>query len=143
LPKGAVPWVKGAGRGITGVGLALSVGSKLASDVPNPYLTRDQVATRAVKAGGIGLATGLPAAAVVAVAVTAGAPVAVAFVAGVAVGVTVSALDQHFHVSDRIDDAIDDVADDVKDTVNDVADGVHALKDEVAHKIGHAFSGVL
>jgi hypothetical protein len=139
LPKGAVPWVKGAGRGITGVGVALSVGSKLASGVPNPYLTKDQVATRAVKAGGIGLATGLPAAAVVAVAVTAGAPVAVAFVAGVAVGVTVSALDQHFHVSDWIDDRIDDAADDVKDSVDDLVDGAGAIKDEVNKKVSQAW----
>jgi hypothetical protein len=143
LPAGAVPWVKGAGRGITGLGVALSVGSKLASDVPNPYLTKDQVATRAAKAGAIGLATGLPAAAAVAVVVAAGGPVGVAFVAGLAVGVTVSVLDQKFHISDRIDDGIDDAADDVKDTVNDVADGVHAIKDNVTHKIGHALSGVL
>jgi hypothetical protein len=135
LPKGAVPWVEGAGRGLAGLGIALSVGSKLAGDVPNPYLTRDQIATRAAKAGGIGMAMAVPAAAAVAVVVVAGAPVEAAFVVGLGVGVGVTVADQHFHISDKIGDGIDAAAD-------EVADGANAIKNEVHKKLSKALSSV-
>lgn len=139
LPKGAVPWVKGAGRGLTGIGVAASVGSKLATDVPNPYLTPDQVATRAAKAGGIGLAMGVPAAAAVAGAVALGAPVAAAFVVGLGVGVGVGIVDEKLHVSRWIGNRVDDAADGVKDMVDDMGDGAEAIKDEANKRVSRAW----
>jgi hypothetical protein len=111
LPKGAVPWVKGAGHGLLGVGVALSVGSKLATDLPNPYLTKDQVATRAAKKAGIGLASSAPTILAVAGVAALGAPIGVPFVAGLAVGVGVGILDEKLHISDAIGDGIDAAAD--------------------------------
>ena len=135
LPKGAVPWVKGAGRGLTGAGVALSVGSKLAGDIPNPYLTKDQVATRAAKAGAIGVASGLPAMAAVAGVVALGGPVGVAFVVGLGVGVGVGVLDEKLHISKFVGDQIDEAADDIKSIPGDVASAVDGAKSTVEHQV--------
>lgn len=147
LPKGAVPWVKGAGHGLVVVGVVASVAPQLVGDLQNDYLTKDQVVTRTAKKGGISLAMGAPSMAAAAGVIALGGPAGVALVAGLAVGVGVSVLDEKLHISDWVGDRVDDVADELKDEVDDLADNassaVNGLKAGIDKKVSKLWHSVL